>query len=156
MSTEPAAAAPDLIDPTTGEVIDPNDTDALIASFDRCTTAVRTLGETLSSLRVRLAELASRSDPSGTRKTLRVAGCERIAVVTLPDESWDQSKLKEAWNSFPALRDRYLRIGTVNVQAVPYKQLLGTSGEPSLETFKQMLQSANRGRMGLPAVKVEK
>jgi hypothetical protein len=142
----------DLVDES-GEVIDRADPDALIAAYERTQAEKKRLDSILWAIRLSICDLASKDDQ---RKTLRVAGRERIAVLTQPDDSWDQARLKECWNSYPDLAPRYMRIKEIGVQLVEFKKLLSTYGTQDVETFKAMLQAANRGRLGLASIKIER
>lgn len=141
----------ELIDFTTGEVLERGDADALISAFER----VKAEADKLYSLRHRIAE-AIVALSEGPNKTRRVRGKARIAKIEMPDEGWTQSILKEAWNAYPTLRDEFLRIESVGVKLREWKKLKETVGPADLEQFKKMLASANVGTVGTARVSVEK
>jgi hypothetical protein len=99
-----------------------------------------------------LAALAPMSD--GCR-TVRLRGEHRRIKLEYPEPTFDQSQLKEVWNSFPKYRDLYLGIATLRVRLREFKKLLHESGGPDFSLFKQMLQSAQRESQGLPRISIE-
>lgn len=142
--------AADIVDPFSGEIIDPQDTDALIDCLERVKKASDGLRTTEMLVREKLVAMTE-----GDAKTRRVAGRRRKVVIEMPDDSWDQSILKEAFNSFPQHRDGYLRIEKLAPKIREYKKLVNTSGPDDLMTFRGMLEKANRGQTGTPSVKIE-
>lgn len=153
-----ASAAPSLdgpqsteiFDPTTGELVPCGDIDQLIDAYERIDGRDKELYAAKSAVKQALLRLTE-----GDTKTRRIQGHRRKAVLTLPADKWHQEKLKEAWNAFPHLRDQCLKIGTISVALMEFKKLLGTSGTPDVNTFRDMLAAANEGPSGLPSVKVE-
>jgi len=150
---EPSAAIDQeiLVCPLTGEVIDIADTDSLLDCYERVDRADKFNYATKLRIRELLAEKTE-----GNAKTRRVAGRRRLAKVTMPDDSWDQSILREAWNSYPKFRDEYLAISSLRVQSREFKKLVNTAGPPDLTTFRDMLTRANRGPQGVPTISIEK
>lgn len=136
--------------PLTGEIIEPNDVDGLIDCYERLKLKNDQIYAVLLKIRLALA-----AQTEGDAKTRRVQGRRRRAVVEMPSESWEQSILKEAFNSFPQYRDQVLKIDTIGVKLREYKKLVNTSGPPDLTTFRDMVARANRGQTGTPTVKVE-
>jgi hypothetical protein len=148
----PAPEVPvELVDPTTGEILDLADADTLISSFERVSIQANVFWEAKRKIAHAIAKLTE-----GEAKTRRVRGKERGAKVEMPDDAWVQSILKEVWNAYPKLRDDYLRIESVGVKLREWKKLKETSGEPDLEQLKKMLAQANMGPTGTPRVTVEK
>jgi len=145
-------SAPHIIMPD-GEAIDATDADALIAAYER----IARMNDTVYAVTVQLKQaLAAMTD--STAKTRRVAGKSRVAVLTMPSPSWNNAKLKEAWNSYPGLRDDYLRIDSVAVKAREFnkaREMTVVDNAP-LETFLGMVASAEQPPSGNPTVKVEK
>jgi hypothetical protein len=140
-----------ITDPTTNERIPVEDIDRLIALYEkmdgykqRATTAL---------YEVRDALFRQTKEDKVTR---RIRGKERTAVLTLPNESWDQSILLEAWNSYPNIRDEILKIGAIKVKKREYNKMVGTYGDKAFEQFKGMVQRACKGRVGMPRIKIEK
>jgi hypothetical protein len=140
----------DLICPLTGEIVDTADVDSLIDLYERLDKADKAIYPT----KVRVRELLA-AKTEGNARTRRVQGRRRAARVEVPGDNWDQSILKEAWNAYPAHRDKYLKIGTISPMAVECKKLVNTSGPPDFNSFRDMVTKANRGPTGTPTVKVE-
>lgn len=140
----------EIVCPLTGEIIDLDSADSMIDGLERLKTTGDKIYAVQQSLRVALAAMTA-----GDAKTRRVKGKRRQAVVTMPDDSWDQSMLKEAFQSYPQFRDDILKIDSLGVRKVEYKQAVNTSGPPDWEMFRDMVSKANRGPTGLPTVKVE-
>ncbi len=139
------------INPLTGSIVYLDDIDSVIAG---CSKAKDELAELRSHERL-LRERAA-SFTSGDAKTRRIQGHSLRAKVEMPDLSWDQSVLKEAWNSFPQFRDEYLKIGIVDVKLREFKKLANLStSDAAFRQFKGMLERANRGPQGLPSVTIE-
>lgn len=140
----------DLICPITGEVVDKDDVDALISTYERSKRINDRCYAVMLEIRLLLA-----AKTEGDAKTRRVRGKTRAAKVEFPSDSWDQSLLKEAFHSFPQHRDSCLKIDSVGVQLREYKKLVNTSGTPDFNTFRDMVTKANRGQTGTPTVTVE-
>jgi hypothetical protein len=101
------------------------------------------------------AALAARSPQQAGCRTTRVRGDRRRAKIEWPDDSWDQSRLREAWNAYPTFRDEFLTIATLRVRLREYGKALRESGPESFETFKGMLTAANRGPQGILRIVIE-
>jgi hypothetical protein len=141
---------PEIECPLTGELVSVRDVDSLIDLYERCKIA----GDRLYAVR-QAAQRALHDLCEGDAKTRRVRGRRRQAKVETPSDGWDQSILKEAWNSFPALRDEVLKIDSIGVKLREFKKLVNTAGDDAFTTFRDMVSSANRGPSGTPAVTVE-
>lgn len=146
------AEVPHIIMPD-GEAIDATDADALIAAYER----IARMNDTVCAVTVQIKQ-ALGAMTEGTAKTRRVAGKSRVAVLMMPGNTWNNSKLKEAWNSYPDLRDQYLRINEVAVKAVEFNKTrnMAVVDNPPLETFLSMVASAEQPASGNPQVKIEK
>lgn len=142
----------ELIDPTTGEIVNLTDPDELIDAYERIDRHADKLDAAAFVIRQSLAKL---TDGQTTAKTRRVQGRRRKAKLEMPDQNWEQSILKECWNSYPSLRDQCLRIGKIDVKAREWAKLAETAGSPDVETFRDMVRSAMRPATALPTVKVE-
>lgn len=140
-----------IIDIFDGRVIENDDADSLIDAYEQAKEAAEIIAQWQRKLRESLASLSE-----GDTKTRRVRGKRRVAKVVTPDNSWDQSILREAWNSYPHLRDEMLKIGTLNVKAREYKKAVNTSGPDDFNQFVGMLKDAERPATGLPTVTIEK
>jgi len=141
---------PDLICPITGEVINLADVDAMIDCLERVQERDRELYNAKLQLRQALAVLAI-----GHAKTRRVRGQRRRCKVEMPDDHYNQTKLREAYHAFPAIRDEFLRISELSVRLREWKKALAESGPPEFETFKKMVLAANEGPQGLPRVTID-
>lgn len=141
----------EIVCPISGEVIDLADIDSMIDAIDRLKPAADKIYAVLQSLRISLAGLTE-----GDAVTRRIRGKRRSAKVEMPDVSFEQSVLKELWNSHPKLAQEYMRISTLAVQMKEYKKLIDTaSSEADFTFFRDAMTSACRGRVGTPAVKPE-
>lgn len=140
----------ELVHPFTGEIIDPKNADQLIDAYEQLKEVSDRAYGMLTRLKLAMAELTE-----GSAKTRRLQGKRRKAKIEMPSDGWDQSILREAWHSFPQLREQVLKIDTIGVKMVEYKKLVNTSGAPEVETFRNMVTAANRGPCGNPSVKVE-
>jgi hypothetical protein len=101
------------------------------------------------------AALAARSRQTGGCRTARVRGERRRVKIEFPDDSWDQSRLKEAYYAYPQFRDEFLTIASIRVRLREYGKAVRESGPEAFETFKGMLVAANRGAKGLPRIVIE-
>lgn len=144
-------APPDLVDPTTGEVIDRGDADSLIDAFERIKAADAELYAAKTEVVRALAALTT-----GEAKTRRVAGQRRLVALEFPSPEFTNSILKEAWHAFPKFAPIYLRIGTVEPVAKEVKKLRETSGPSDLEMFKKLVLGAERPSTRNPSIKIEK
>lgn len=144
----------EIVSPFDGEVInldDPNSTDKLI----RLLEDIKEIESQIYSVKPAVVrEIASRT--AGEAKTRRLMGQEKIAVVTMPGLSWDQSILKEAWNSFPKHRDTCLKIDEIGVRTREWGKIENTTGPDDFNAFRDMVAAACRGATGQPQVKIEK
>lgn len=139
------------VDPLTGEAVDSNSVDELIECYSR----VKAMGDRLYSMQVRIRELLA-SKTEGDAVVRRVKGKERIAKVTLSDESYDQAVLKELWNSHPSLAQEYMSISQLRVKGREAKKLINTTGDDAFNFFRDAMTKACRGRVGTPTLTVEK
>jgi len=144
-------AVDDIISPLDGEAIEPDDVDGLIDLYEQ----IDALDERLYTTKLQIREaLAAQSE--GDKKTRRVAGHRRRAKLTFPSDGWDNSILKEAWESYPQFRDEYLRINKIDPRVREVKKLIDTAGPPDLTSFRDMVSSAQREATSPPTVKIEK
>ena len=137
-------------DPLTGEMVSVDDVDALIDLYENIKKTADELWATKTQLQKALA-----AKTEGTAKMRRVVGQSRKVKIEMPGASWEQSKLKECFHSYPAWRDDYLRISTLSVKLVEYKKLVGTTGPDDFDTFKKMLMDAEGSPTGTPRVSIE-
>ena len=141
-----------LMNPLTGALCDTNDLDELLLEID----AVRGQLADLQAFHRTLRDIAG-SRAEGTTKTRRQRGKTVRARVEMPDIKWDNSILKEAWQSYPQFREDMLRISGVSVQLREYKKTeeLQTD-DKAYESFVNMVRAANKGPQGQPRVIIEK
>lgn len=139
----------DLIDPITGEVLDPGSADQLCAALDRLLPRLVELRAAEQSLRRAIGALAL-----GERRTEHVVGHEWRATVERPATTWDRSTLKRIWEQHEAAR-RYLRIEAIAPQLREVDQLRRSSG-PGVEAFREELLAAERPSEAAPVVKVHR
>jgi len=137
-------------DPITGELVKLDDVDGLIDAYERADNLLRELRAFTAKIRVQLYELSV-----GDTKTRRIRGQRRRAKVVQPNDVWDQSILKEAWNSFPHLRDEALQIERLKVRIREWNKIKNETGPDDFLTFRAMLEKANRGPQGLPKIEIE-
>ncbi len=133
-----------------GEFVSVLDIDGLIDMYEQLDSADKRIYGAKLRIREALAGLTE-----GDAKTRRVKGKRRTAKITMPDDGWEQSILKEAWNSFPDYAEDVLAIAALRVKLREYKKLVNTSGDASFTTFRDMITNANRGPTGTPTVSIE-
>lgn len=143
---------PMIMNPLTGALVNTNDIDSLILAAVDTKKQISDLQAFEDTIRRRIGEFTT-----GTAKTRRVRGKTLLAKVEMPDETWDQTMLKEAWNSYPLLRDELLRLGSVNVKMTEFKKLANTATDnPAFGQFAQMIKGAQRPATGAPRITLEK
>lgn len=141
--------AEDLIDPSTGEIL-PRDIDSLVSAFERVSGSI---DEMVLFKKQIIRALVAKT--TGEGKIRRVRGDLRQVKITMPDHYYTQSILKEAWNSYPKFRNEFLRIDSVAIRKREFKKLQKTAGQPDLENFKKMIESADVGPSGTPRVEID-
>jgi len=153
-SPEPETVEPDesshLVDPLDGRLINIEDVDSLIDAYEQAKEASTALYAWQNKLRETLGNKAT-----GDAKSQRVRGRRRIVKVTKPSETWDQSILKEVYNSYPDKRDELLRVSTIGVKAREFKKATQTNGPDDFNNFVKMISSARRLPAGLPTINIE-
>jgi hypothetical protein len=144
----------EIIDPTTGVVVDVSNQDDLIDALENIEVELKKFHALKRRVSIALTDLTTLSGVE--TKTRHVAGDRREVEITMPDDYYDQSKLREVWNSYPDMSRQYLRIEKLAVQRRNFKKAMATSGTPAFETFKKMIEQANMGPTGIPYVKIKK
>ena len=140
-----------LMNPVTGSLIDLTDIDSLIRGCVDCKTLLDDLRCFEETLRRTLGGFTQ-----GEAKTRRVKGKTLQAKLEMADETWDQPVLKEAWESYPKIRDNYLKIGTISVKKVEFNKLANmATDDPAFKQFSGMLKAALREPTGAPRVSLE-
>ena len=142
--------AAEILDPLTGELVSADDVDMLIDLLD----SLKKADEANYAAKVQVIRALAAKSPH-EKKTERVAGHRRAVKVEHPSKSWDNSKLKEAWNSYPKFREQYLRIGSIEPQLREVDKLRGTSGPADLESFKSIVLAAEREPTSNPRITIE-
>jgi hypothetical protein len=140
-----------LIHPLTGETVSPEDVDALADAWEQADGQFRQLAAYRAQLAAALFALAH----PGDGRTCRVRGERRRVRLTLPEDAWDQAKLREAYHAYPQFRDEYLAIERLRVKARNLAKSEHETGPPAFETFLTMVRAANRGPVGTPHVAIE-
>lgn len=144
--------ARDIECPYTGEIYAPDDIDGLIDLYERAKHFNDQAYSVQIAARVALAALTE-----GAAKTRRLQGERRKCVVEMPSDTWEQRVLKELWQEFPKIAEKYLRIETIGVRLTEFKKLVNTSSnQADLIEFRNRLSAACRGATGTPTVKLEK
>lgn len=139
-----------LIDPLTGELIELT-ADQLIDAFERLDRHAKHVNAGLYEIRRELLKLAQ-----GDAKTRRLRHADgRTLVLTLPGESWDQSKLKEVANSYPELAKEFLRIEKYAVNILAYKKAANTTSTDAYMNAVKMIRDACRPSTAPPTVRIE-
>lgn len=140
-----------VFDPFNGEVVEATDVDGLAALYEKMRSVESKIRACKDGIRQAVMALSE-----GDTKTRRVRGRNVTIKLTMPDDNWDQSILKEAYHSFPQFRDEFLRIAKVDPKLREVKKLASTASEdPAFTTFRDMVTRANRGPTGLPTISVE-
>lgn len=147
----PSAEPAEILDPLTGELVSVDDVDSVIDLLE----SLKRMEDAVRDAKVQVTRALAAKAPH-EKKTERVAGQRRVAKIEHPGKSWDNSKLKEAWNSYPKFRDQYLRIAAIDPQLREVDKLRGTSGPADLESFKSMVLSAEREPTASPRISIEK
>lgn len=151
--TEDVVSNNEVVCPITGEIVSLNDVDAMAETFARIDAMDKEIYAVKVRIRRRFGELAM-----GDKKTQRVQGKRKLVKVTMPDKLWDQGVLKELYNSFPDVRDDYLKIESIRVRLMEFKKLVNTSvvDNPPLDYFRKTLLAAERPANSPPSIIVEK
>ena len=145
------AIVPDLIDPTTAEVIDRADADALISAWERCDAEAAKLYAARGHFATAIAALTT-----GDAKTRRLRGETRLARIEMAKDSWSQQILRELWQASRFAKE-FLRISELAVNLIEYRKLASSTATRSdLEEFRRRLTEANLGPGGTPRITVER
>jgi hypothetical protein len=141
-----------VTNPLTGCLVNLDDIDSLILECDE----VKKQMQDLRAFDQLLREVAWKKT-AGNTKTRRLRGKKYQAKVEQGPRYPVGSILKEAYNSYPQYRDKFLRIDSVKLQMREYAKLEGmASDDPAFDNFKGMLQKAmENGSEGLATVSLE-
>ena len=144
-------AGPDEIQsPLDGELVDVTDIDALISLYERVDQFDKQCFRCKQLIREALGNLTE-----GDAKTRRVQGEQRKAKLEFPSDNWDQSILREAFQSYPQYRDEFLRIEKLAPRLRDVRKLINTTGSDALNTFRDMVVGARRPSTAPPTLKIE-
>lgn len=142
-----------IICPMSGEVIEPDDVDALWQMYDRCKKMADVLESAIQVARGCFGKLTAGGD-GGTR---RARGEKFVIKVEYPSTEFNNSKLKELWDATPPkMRDEILRVEKVGVNKTELKKALNTSGNPGYEAFVKAVKMAEFMPNRAPTIKLEK
>ena len=145
-----AVECTEILNPFTGEIIPTDDVDSLIDMLEE----IKKADEANYAAKIQIIRTLAAKAPN-EKRTERVVGSRRAVKVEHPPKSWDGSKLKEAYHSFPQFRDKYLRIASIEPQLREVEKLRGTAGPADLETFKAIVLSAERESTSNPRISIE-
>lgn len=144
-----------IVDPTTGEEIDPTDVDALAEAVIRLEDLSRKVRVALAEMRIAIGQVV-RVDSDAA--TWRVRGRRHRIKVVLPGSNWDQATLKRAIVEYGRLAARYIRPEVFGVVAKEIKKLRRETGgiqNPTFNAFKDLLLGAERPTTAAPKVELE-
>lgn len=141
-----------LTNPISGATIDLQSVDSLLEHFAILNEMNKQVYATLNVLRERIGAMTD-----GTNKTRRLVGSQLRVKVEMPSDSWNNAKLKEAWNAYPAFAGDYLKISAVDPQIREVNKLktMTVVDNPAFEVFRDIVLGANQGPTGLPKVTIE-
>lgn len=139
-----------IMHPLSGELVGLDNIDGMAEMLSKVKSQLEQLRTCEWMLRAAVAALAR-----GEGKTLRVRGERYRLKVELPDDSWNNAQLKAAWNRWPELAPKFLRIEAVAPQLREIKKLANESGPPDFELFKASVLGANEGPKGVARVTIE-
>lgn len=142
-----------------GELISRSDVDALEAGLrwiDRARAphkqALKMLDIAESQIREAVRDLAK-----GKNKTQRIVGQNGSTLkVTLPNDGWDQAKLRAIWDEETEWRGRCLKVNEIGVVDKEWQKLKGVSDAPEgLRKFITRMLGAVVKAIQLPKVVIE-
>ena len=144
----------EITDPITDELVDTNDIDQMLESFERVNQRSANLSTYLKELRTQIAVKTSESD----ERTQYIQGEHYECKVEQAAETWDQSALKRIWNKYPGLSQSYLRIERLapNMHALNKLRRTTPSSSSPLVYLKEELLSACQGIVRLPRITITK
>lgn len=145
-------AEPEEIDSVELSSIDPDNIDGLIAAYARIDRQIDDLIAAKTNIRAIVKEKVKHLKT----KTRRLAGTSLAFKVTMPDDSWEQEKLRKVWNTFQDLAPQYLKISEISPIAAEVKKLENTAGEGGFEEFREAVLAAKREPTALPTLSIEK
>lgn len=137
---EPGAILPgEILNPQTGEILEPTNPEHLAPAFAVAKGLESAAKAWASILKEAIVKLVK--DTPGKGRTRRLSAAGVTIKIELPKEEIKPAVLREAWERWPKLAPKYLRIATVAPIAVEVEKLWNTVGDPELEAFKAHLRS---------------
>lgn len=136
--------------PLDGRPVHADNVDELVDALEQAEQAGRALQAWRDELKGSLAALCD-----GEARTQRLRGGRRAVRIVAPPPKLDYSILREAWNSFPRLRDDFLRIERLSVKTREFKKAVSTNGPADFTSCIAMIRSAIRKSSALPSVVIE-
>lgn len=142
-----------IMNPLTGELINTDDIDALIAAaieVKSLLVELRFFGQNLRNKALELSE--------GDKKTRRLRGKTMTAKLENCGSVYPVgSILKEAWLSYPQYREQYMRIDNIALKLVEFNKLAQTTtDDKAFQSFKDMLERAvSTGSPVTPSITLE-
>lgn len=143
----------EILDPTSGELIQPTDVDGLIALYGKLKERSDAIKVMQYQIREALAAMTT-----GETKTRRVEGAAHAGKLEWPSDEWDDAELLRLYREWPELRDRWLTIKKVGVKAVEFKKALAmNSTEPGVNEFRDAIAACKlKPKATAPTLTVER
>lgn len=130
--------------------VDRDNIDQLVELLQAVKGEIESLRSCEMAIRSALAAIAQ-----GDRKTQRLRGEKWKIKLTWPDDSWQQTPLKELWQEDPQQSQVYLRIATLAPNLREVKKMEETYGNERFEAYKAKLLGARQPATSPPSVTVE-
>lgn len=141
----------EIVNPIGGEILDISTVDGMVEAYQQLGQIKRAVYVAEDVIKTAMAAKATEGG-----KTRRIAGDEHQAVLTMPSDKWNNAALKQLWERFPDLREKYLRITEVAPNMTEVKKLEGTTCEGELFKFRALLLAAREPASGQPSIKIER
>lgn len=130
--------------------VDRDNIDQLVELLQVVKNEIESLRSCEYSIRSALGAIAQ-----GDRKTQRLRGEKHKVKITWPDDTWQQTALKELWQEDPQQSQVYLRIATLAPNLREVKKMEETYGNERFEAYKAKLLGARQPATSPPSVTVE-
>lgn len=150
---EPVKMAPETIyDPSIGVRIKTTDVGGMAQLYERMKKYADDAYTICATIRAVFKEMAP-----GKHATEFIQGGGMRVKVEHPGSVWNQAMLKDAWNRFPELRDRCMKIAEVGVNKTQFNKLDKTiePGNPEFALFVCAIEAAKCESGALPRITVE-
>ena len=148
----PEVLGNEVVDPSSGEIIDLRDVDAMAAAMVRITDVKMALDAAFQAMRTAIASMAP---VDGKGRTRRVYGHRYVAVVALQDDKWDQEILREAYDKYTSIAKEVVRVEERALRKREWDKWERANGTPEFEAVKAAIVSAKQAPTALPTVKIE-